>query len=111
MNLGKKPLLNLALLGIAIIVFAPTIFAGVNLKNLNFYVSYTDMIIIDGSQDIDIERTYNSKSIYSGLFGFGWGSDYETYLAFSPDGRIIVHENGGGALTAFNPVQLSLIHI
>lgn len=78
-------------------------FAGVNLKNGNFYITYTDIVVPGGGHDLVIERTYNSRSVEKGWFGYGWGSDYETYLVVSADGSIVVHENGSGALTRFTP--------
>lgn len=78
-------------------------FAGVNLKNGNFYITYTDIVVPGGGHDLVIERTYNSRSIDKGWFGYGWGSDYETYLSVSADGSVVVHENGSGALTRFTP--------
>jgi YD repeat-containing protein len=78
-------------------------FAGVNLKNGNFYISYTDIIVPGGGMDLEITRTNNSKSTEKGWFGFGWGSDFETYVTVSADGSVIVHENGSGALTRFTP--------
>ncbi len=77
--------------------------AGVNLKNGNFYISYTDIIVPGGGMDLEITRTNNSKSTEKGWFGFGWGSDYETYVTVSADGSVVVHENGSGALTRFTP--------
>ena len=78
-------------------------FAGVNLKNGNFYISYTDIIVPGGGMDLEITRTNNSKSTEKGWFGFGWGSDFETYVTVSADGSVVVHENGSGALTRFVP--------
>ena len=46
-------------------------FAGVNLKNGNFYISYTDIIVPGGGMDLEITRTNNSKSTEKGWFGFG----------------------------------------
>ncbi|MCP4913924.1 MAG: RHS repeat protein [Oligoflexia bacterium] len=80
-----------------------SVFAGVNLKNGNYYISYTDIIVPGNGHDLEVVRTYNSKSTEKGWFGFGWGSDYETYLTVSADGSVIVHENGSGALTRFTP--------
>ncbi len=77
--------------------------AGVNLKNGNFYISYTDIIVPGGGMELEITRTNNSKSTEKGWFGFGWGSDFETYVTVSADGSVIVHENGSGALTRFTP--------
>lgn len=73
--------------------------AGVNLKNGNFHITYTDLVRPGG---ITIERTYNSRSPDIGLFGFGWGSDYETYLEVNGDGSITVRENGSGATRRYS---------
>lgn len=92
--------LALALVAIMIATFAH---AGVNLKNGNFYISYTDIVVPGGGKKLEITRTYNSKSTEVGWFGFGWGSEYETRLEVSADGSIIVHEHGSGAKTRFTP--------
>lgn len=77
--------------------------AGVNLKNGNFYISYTDIVVPGGGKKLEITRTYNSKSTDTGWFGFGWGSEFETKLELSADGSIIIHEHGSGAKTRFTP--------
>lgn len=76
--------------------------AGVNLKNGNFYISYTDLNL--GASDFlkSIVRTYNSKSTYVGIFGFGWGSKCETFIAAYPDNTIILNEHGGGNAAYFS---------
>ena len=86
-------------------MFPALAWSGVNLKNGNFYISYTDIIVPGGGQDLEIVRTYNSKSTEKGWFGFGWGSDFETYLTIGADGSVVVHENGSGALTRFTPKE------
>ena len=89
---------------VLLLLLIPTMaMAGVNLKNGNFYISYTDIIVPGGGMELEITRTNNSKSTEKGWFGFGWGSDYETYVTVSADGSVIVHENGSGALTRFTP--------
>lgn len=85
-----------------ILVFNCVANAGVNLKNGNFYISYTDLSV-PGEFSIEITRTYNSKASKRGWFGFGWGSGYETFLTVTLDGRVVIHENGSGAETIFNP--------
>jgi len=77
--------------------------AGVNLKNGNFYISYTDIVVPGGGKKLEITRTYNSKSTEVGWFGFGWGSEFETRLEQSADGGVIIHEHGSGAKTRFTP--------
>ena len=63
------------------IVFSASLSAGVNLKNGNFYISYTDIIVPGGGHDLEVVRTYNSRATGTGWFGFGWGSDFETHLS------------------------------
>lgn len=77
--------------------------AGVNLKNGNFYISYTDIVVPGGGKKLEITRTYNSKSTEVGWFGFGWGSDFETRLLPSADGSVVIHEHGQGGKTRFTP--------
>lgn len=75
--------------------------AGVNIKNGNFYISYTDIKVPGGQHEVKITRTYNSKSTGKGWFGHGWGSRYETRLVPAADGSVVIHENGSGAKTRF----------
>jgi YD repeat-containing protein len=77
--------------------------AGVNLKNGNFYISYTDIVVPGGGKKLEITRTYNSKATEIGWFGFGWGSEFETRLESSADGSVVIHEHGVGAKTRFIP--------
>ncbi len=77
--------------------------AGVNLKNGNFYISYTDIVVPGGGKKLEITRTYNSKATEIGWFGFGWGSEFETRLESSADGSVVIHEHGVGAKTRFVP--------
>lgn len=96
MKMQKKISLLLAFL-------TTSAFGGVNLKNGNFYVSYTDIIVPGTGKNLEMTRTYNSKSTEKGWFGFGWGNVYETKLIKSPDGCVVVHEHGAGGKTRFCP--------
>lgn len=77
--------------------------AGVNLKNGNFYITYTDIVVPGSGKKLEITRTYNSKATEVGWFGFGWGSQFETRLEVSADGSVVIHENGAGGKTRFTP--------
>ncbi len=93
-------LISLALITLLMSSFA---LAGVNLKNGNFYISYTDIVVPGGGKKLEITRTYNSKATEVGWFGFGWGSEFETRLEVSADGSVIIHEHGTGAKSRFIP--------
>ncbi len=97
--------MNLKKLIIALSMLPMMAIGGVNLKNGNFYITYTDIIVPGGDHDLEVTRTYNSKTIENGWFGFGWGSLYETKLVVSADGSVIVIENGSGAQTRFVPKE------
>lgn len=77
--------------------------SGVNIKNGNFYISYTDIVVPGTGKTLEMTRTYNSKSTEKGWFGFGWGNIFETKLVKSPDGCVVVHEHGAGGRTRFCP--------
>ncbi|GAA4282172.1 DUF6531 domain-containing protein [Gaetbulibacter aestuarii] len=79
-----------------------TAFAGVNLKNGNFYISYTDLSQISPYTAFkDITRTYNSKATRIGLFGYGWGVEFQTHLYAYPDGTVVIQEHGSGGRTMY----------
>jgi YD repeat-containing protein len=85
------------------LLFCWQVIAGVNLKNGNFYISYTDIVVPGGGNKLEITRTYNSKSTECGWFGCGYGSDYETNLNVSNDGSVVINEHGAGGKTRFTP--------
>jgi YD repeat-containing protein len=97
--------LKVILLAAMAITVIPVVYAGVNLKNGNFYLSYTDIVVPGGGKKLEITRTYNSKSTDTGWFGFGWGSIFETKLVLSADGSIVIYEHGSGAATRFTPKE------
>ncbi|MCY4523903.1 MAG: DUF6531 domain-containing protein [Halobacteriovoraceae bacterium] len=79
------------------------VFSGVNYKNGNFYRSFTVIKRPGGGRDLKIDITYNSKATRKGIFGFGIGSDFETYAEIMADGSVVIFENGSGARTRFTP--------
>jgi YD repeat-containing protein len=73
--------------------FGP-VHAGVNTRNGNFYISYTDLIV--EAPEFKVARTYNSRSTEILSFGRGWGWPLDTVLRVNGDGTITVVENGSG---------------
>ena len=68
----------------------------VDTRSAGYSKTFIDFTSEGGNYPIRIERTYNSRSLYNGLFGFGWCSNIETRLDVLPDGSIKVTECGGG---------------
>ncbi|MBL7714784.1 MAG: hypothetical protein JNL01_04900 [Bdellovibrionales bacterium] len=77
--------------------------ANVSLKNGNFFIGYVDLVYTGGFEP-KIERVYNSKTLYRGFFGWGWGTEYEVSLGVGPDGSVTISEYGGGASNRFVPI-------
>jgi len=76
--------------------------ANVSIKNGNFFIGYTD-IVYSGGFEPKVERVYNSKTNFKGIFGWGWGCEFELHLSLMGDGSLVVHEYGGGADNVFIP--------
>jgi len=95
-----------AILAGMVLAFAPFGSAEVSLKNGNFFIGSKD-VILPGGFEPTIERVYNSKTAFKGIFGWGWGTDYEVYLEAEGDGSVLVHEYGGGAENLFVPPAMS----
>ncbi|MBS1983983.1 MAG: RHS repeat protein [Bdellovibrionales bacterium] len=76
-------------------------FAGINVNNGNFYIAYTDFFVPTQGLNIEISRTYNSRSNYvKGYFGVGWASELEGYLSMDKD-ALVYYEGGGGNVMRF----------
>lgn len=75
----------------------------VDMKNANYSESSTDLIVPGVGYDLRVMRTYNSRSLFNGMFGFGMGSDYETRIEVTPESNLKVTEGGGGMEIIFTP--------
>ncbi len=99
---NKQNLFFLSLVGFLHLTGVAFARADVSLRNGNFYVGFRD-ISYPGGIEPKIERIYNSQTDYKGIFGYGWGSEYETSLKQDSDGSLLVTEYGGGADNRFVP--------
>lgn len=84
-------------------VWASTALAIVDMKSANYSESWTDMNVPGVGYDLRVTRTYNSRSLFNGLFGFGWCSDYETKIAVTAEGNLRLTECGGGMEITYTP--------
>ncbi len=85
-----------SLIYIFVLLFSVHAYSFVDMKNANYSHSWIDLRLEGGGFNIELKRTYNSRSLYNGLFGFGWCSTYETKLQVTPEGNIKITECGGG---------------
>ena len=77
--------------------------AAVNMRNGSYTESWVDFIDPKDGYEIKIERFYSSRSLFDGLFGYGWCSFIETKLDILSDGSLELTECGGGLRVAYYP--------
>lgn len=78
------------------VAFVPNASATVDTKNANYTESWIDIQIAGSGYALKVQRTYNSRSVFNGIFGFGWCSDFETTLDKTPEGTLKLQECGAG---------------
>ena len=66
----------------------------VNVRNGNMFLMFEDFNIGAAGSNLQLSRFYNSRSLYSGPFGFGWSTNYLSSLA-DRGGTIALTESDG----------------
>lgn len=86
-------------------VFTLALSAGavVNTKDSAYSDTSTDLVVPGVGYDLRVLRSYNSRSLFSGIFGFGMCSDFETKLEVTPESYYQVTECGGGMQITYTP--------
>ena len=80
-------------IGIVVHFSAPAL---MDTKNGNYTKTFVDISFPGAGLPFKVERTYNSRSLYRGLFGYGWCSNLETRIDVLPDNTLNLVECGGG---------------
>ncbi len=79
-----------------IILSAIKIFALVDMNNAGYTNSWVDLEVPGNGYEMRVLRAYKSRTIYNGMFGFGWCSEFETKLETTSEGNIKISECGDG---------------
>ncbi len=85
------------------LIYSVSAFAIVDMKNANFADTWHDIIVSGTGYELKVRRTYNSRSLFNGMFGFGWCSDFETSIAITDNGDLKLTECGGGLEILYMP--------
>ena len=88
---------------LGLLFFSFNVSAIVDMKSANYSESWTDLIVPGVGYDLRVNRTYNSRSLFNGLFGFGWCSDYETKIDVTTEGNLRLTECGAGQVVNYTP--------
>mgnify|MGYP001170117807 CR=1 FL=1 len=75
----------------------------VDMKNANYSNTWVDFELDGTGYDLKLERTYNSRTLFNGIFGFGWCTNFETKLEITAESNLKVRECGAGSEVLFSP--------
>lgn len=78
----------------------------VDMKNANYSNTWIDFELDGTGYDLKLERTYNSRTLFNGIFGFGWCTNFETKLEITAESNLKVRECGAGAEIVFSPREV-----
>jgi YD repeat-containing protein len=95
------------LLSIIIFSFSIPAFAIVDMKNANYSNTWVDFNLDGTGYDLKLERTYNSRTLFNGIFGFGWCTNFETKLDVTGENNLKVKECGAGAELVFSQREIN----
>src|SRR5688572_4836739 len=79
----------------------------IDMRNANYSESWVDLQIKGSAYDLKVQRTYNSRTLFNGIFGFGWCSDFETKLKVTAENTLRVTECGAGFEQDYTPANYS----
>lgn len=96
-----------AVLSFIVLLSVPKTFALVDMNNASYSNTWTDLQVPGTGYDMKVIRAYKSRTIYNGLFGFGWCSEFETKLETTSEGNIKISECGDGQETIFSSREIA----
>src|SRR6476620_4571026 len=97
---------NNVLLSLLLFLSVSTSHALVDMNSASYSNIWTDMQVQGSGYDLKIVRAYRSRTLYNGMFGFGWCSTFETKLETTSEGNIKISECGDGQETVFAPREI-----
>lgn len=79
----------------------------VDMNNASYSNAWIDLEVPGSGYDMKVIRAYKSRTLYNGMFGFGWCSDFETKLTTTSEGNIKISECGDGQETLFSAREIT----
>ena len=81
-------------------------FALVDMNSASYSNLWTDLEVPGSGYDLKVVRAYKSRTLFNGMFGFGWCSTFETKLEVTSEGNIKISECGDGQEVLFSPREI-----
>lgn len=86
---------------LVLVIYSNPATALVDMKNANFSDYWVDLMLPNSNSLMKVSRTYSSRSLFSGMFGFGWCSQIESKIEVTLEGNLILSECGSGPVHFF----------
>ncbi len=100
-------MLNRFFLTVLISLTAQVSFALVDMNNAGYTNSWIDLEVPGNGYEMRVLRAYKSRTIFNGMFGFGWCSEFETKLETTSEGNIKISECGDGQEIKFSAKEIT----
>ena len=84
------------LLSLTSLVFSSLSYALVDMNNAGYSNTFLDLDVPGTGYQLRVMRAYKSRTIFNGMFGFGWCSEFETRLSITGLGLPKINECGDG---------------
>ncbi|MGZ3689909.1 MAG: DUF6531 domain-containing protein [Pseudobdellovibrio sp.] len=81
-------------------------YAIVDMNSAAYSNVWTDVAVPGTGYDLKVVRAYKSRTLFNGIFGFGWCSTFETKLETTSEGNIKISECGDGQEILFSPREV-----
>lgn len=85
----------------------PSAYALVDMNNASYSNAWIDLEVPGSGYEMRVVRAYKSRTLFNGIFGFGWCSDFETKLETTSEGNIKISECGDGQQTIFSAREIT----
>ncbi len=97
---------NNVVLSLLLFLSVSTSHALVDMNSASYSNVWTDMHVQGPGYDLKIVRAYRSRTLFNGIFGFGWCSSFETKLETTSEGNIKISECGDGQEVLYSPREI-----
>lgn len=96
-----------SLIFLLVLSFSHGASALVDMNSASYSNLWTDLEVPGGGYDMRVVRAYKSRTLFNGIFGFGWCSTFETKLEPTSEGNIKISECGDGQEIIYSPREIA----
>ncbi len=88
-------------------LFLNNAYSLVDMNNASYSNTWIDLEVPGNGYEMKVIRAYKSRTIFNGIFGFGWCSEFETKLEPTSEGNIKISECGDGQEIVFSAKEIT----